>query len=630
MTESLAGRVLAGRYEVRKVLGQGAMGQVWLARQIQLDRDVAIKVLRTSGPVEARARRRLHREARLVARISHPHVVQVYDYGETDEGAPFLVMEFIDGLDAVRPMAACSSLQAILGCADAILAALEAAHGRGVLHRDLKPANMVLRGGDPEQVVLLDFGIAAILGRDNPASSFATASGSQSQLTREGTVVGTPLYMSPEQAQGMPATEASDVYAVGVMLYEWLSGQPPFLGSAGDVMRAHVFRMPAALVPKAGLELPEGLEEVVGRALAKRPEARFPSAAAMRAALQAAVQGPAPGVPRPTTPMDPGRNDSTLELSAPGLSRVGLARLAEAPFAGRLKERHWLHDRVQAALESGGVIVVEGEEGVGKTRLVEEVLREPSLHSRFGQASLPPEGTASLAVLRRALEDLLGLRGLTRNALDGRLSALLGSSGASGPFGLAEAERARLADWLRQGGHSRLSRHDPLDSARDGELLERALRAQASRGPVILLLDDLQWADAATARFLVELTSSLRLAPAPLVLILCRRPSDGADPLAGLFRYEGELVERLTLARLSRSETEQLLRNHSPLSPTAASALAARADGSPLFAVQLLRTLQQRELLVEGPDGLESRASEQGLPASLAQILDQRLDRAGP
>lgn len=628
MTDALAGRVLAGRYEVQKVLGQGAMGQVWRARQIQLDRDVAIKVLRTAGPVDARARRRLHREARLVARISHPHVVQVYDYGETDDGAPFLVMEYIDGVDAVLPMSQCGSLPAILSCTDAILSALEAAHGRGVLHRDLKPANMVLRGGDPARVVLLDFGIAAILGGDHPAASFETASGLNSQLTREGTVVGTPLYMSPEQAQGMPATEASDLYAVGVMLYEWLCGQPPFVGGAEDVMRSHAFRLPPPLTPKASVVVPEALAAVVTKALAKRPEARFGSAGEMREAIQRATEGPAAGVPSPEAAPDLGRNDSTLELSSPSASRVGLARLADAPFVGRLRERHALHDRIQAGLLDGGVVVVEGEEGVGKTRLVEEVLRDSTLPCALGRAGLQPGGGSSLALLRRAVEDLLGLRNLTRAALGGRLSALLATGGASGPFGLAEAERERLTEWLRPDG-GRSSREDPASTSREVELVERALRAHAARQPIVLLLDDLQWADAATFTALSELASSLRLRPAKLVLVLCRRPAEGEDPLVGLLRYEGELVHRLPLGRLSRADTEQLLRAQSPLSPSTATELAARADGSPLFAVQLLRTLQQRDQLVEGRDGLESRASDDGLPDSLAQILAQRLDRAG-
>jgi serine/threonine protein kinase/tetratricopeptide (TPR) repeat protein len=621
--DDLLGQVLAGRYRVVSPLGEGAMGQVWRARQLQLDRDVALKVLHTNAPVQARARRRLHREARLVARISHPNVVQVFDYGETEGGAPYLVMELVEGVVATGRMASAQTVSEVLAAVHGILCALEAAHDKGVLHRDLKPANMILRDGEPASLVLLDFGIAAILNEET-ATDHGDGDGGSARLTRDGAVVGTPLYMSPEQARGLLATERSDLYAVGVILHEWLSGQPPFVGTAEQVMRAHVFDRPPALVPRPGFDVPAVVLDIIRRSLAKVPGDRFHSASEMRHALEAAAEG-APDPPAWRASLDEPdlrpRPSGTLLLSraVSGPTDVAdpLGSLRRAPFTGRARELAWLDDRLSLGLSGrGAILLVEGDEGVGKSRLVEEALQSIDITTQplLGRAALTPAGGSPMHLLRAALSDTVGARELDEDELVRRLGAAMG------------ADAAPFAQWLRGASPPSFDGSGWVDT----DLVHRALRALSPRRPLLLVLDDAQWADPATSAFLVQEAGALRHDPHPVVVVICRQRPSTDDPLADLARYEGTSVHRLSLDRLSATETESLLRGMAPLSGASAAAVASRAHGSPLFAVQLLRSLQDRSLLRAGDDGLELEEDLESsvLPVSLEQILTARLDRA--
>jgi eukaryotic-like serine/threonine-protein kinase len=273
--------VLVDRYELGQRLGTGGMATVVAGHDRVLDRPVAIKLLGRDQPPDARAR--LLREARAAARLHHPNVVAVYDTGEHD-GQPFIVMEFVRGRTLADELRARGrlELEEAVGIALGILDGLAVAHAAGIVHRDVKPGNVLLP--DAGGVKLSDFGIAKAL--EDAAAG----------LTATGTVLGTPNYLAPELISGGTAGPGSDVYGVGCVLFELLTGRPPYSGeSAVSIAYAHVHQ-PVPDVTELRPEVPHDLATVVATAMAKDPAERYPDAAAMRTVL---LDGPSPA-PSPT------------------------------------------------------------------------------------------------------------------------------------------------------------------------------------------------------------------------------------------------------------------------------------------------------------------------------------------
>ncbi|MEZ4250920.1 MAG: protein kinase [Polyangiales bacterium] len=306
------GAVLGGKYRIERKLGEGGMGAVYAAVQEPLGRKVALKVLLPVLARDVTLVSRFQREAELAASLGHPNIVQVTDFG-VDDGSAFLVMDLLEGesLGGVLERERVLAPERVRFIATQVLSALGAAHARGVVHRDLKPDNVYLTSvsGVSDLVKLLDFGIARL----------TEGSGDQ-KMTATGQVLGTPAYMSPEQARGKPVDARSDLYALGVLMYEALSGRMPVDGSNyHELMFAIVGETPtplSELVP----ELDPGLVGVVERAMAKDPNARYANADAMRAALDALgplqVTSPArvPSMP-PTRDFLPGSAGSAADFS---------------------------------------------------------------------------------------------------------------------------------------------------------------------------------------------------------------------------------------------------------------------------------------------------------------------------
>ncbi len=299
-----------GPYRITREIGRGGMAVVYEAYQPSLSRTVAIKVLPQQLTFDRDFVARFLQEARNAAQLSHPNIVPIYDVGQQD-GWYYIVMQHLAGepLNAIIMREGRLPLARATKIIEQVASALDYAHARGVIHRDIKPANIIVGPGDV--ATLTDFGLAK--------AAEAAA------LTRSGSIVGTPEYMSPEQAQGAPATPASDRYALGIVLYQMLAGRPPFFAdTTPSLLFKQVYEPPPSLRPLAP-DLPAGIDAILAMALAKKPAERYASAQEMVAALstlrtlrwsrgKAAVR-PAPARPPAPPPADPGAE--TRLLAAP-------------------------------------------------------------------------------------------------------------------------------------------------------------------------------------------------------------------------------------------------------------------------------------------------------------------------
>jgi serine/threonine protein kinase len=284
-------RILAGRYEVGELIGRGGMAEVHIGHDTRLGRTVAIKILRSDLARDPSFQNRFRREAQSAAALNHPAIVSVYDTGEdvfteptgVVAHVPFIVMEYVEGhtvRDILRDGAAVPIEEAVEITAG-VLSALEYSHHAGIVHRDIKPANVMLT--PTGAVKVMDFGIARAM-----ADSAAT-------MTQTQAVIGTAQYLSPEQARGETVDARSDLYSTGCLLFELLTGRPPFTGDS-PVAVAYQHVREAAPVPSTfASDVPDALDRITLKALAKERDARYSSAAEFRSDLEAAVRGGAVG-----------------------------------------------------------------------------------------------------------------------------------------------------------------------------------------------------------------------------------------------------------------------------------------------------------------------------------------------
>ena len=304
---SQSDRIIGGRYEISQLIGRGGMAEVHIGTDTRLNRIVAIKILRQDLARDPVFQARFRREAQSAANLNHPSIVAVYDTGEetitASDGAeikvPYIVMEYVEG-HTVRELLTDGNpvpLEEAVEIVSGVLDALEYAHHQNLVHRDIKPGNVMIT--TTGKIKVMDFGIARAL------------SDSQATMTQTDAVVGTAQYLSPEQARGEQVDARSDLYSAGCLLFELLTGQPPFKGdSAVAVAFQHVSQLPP-LPSSIAPDIPESLDRVVMKALAKDREERYPDAAHMRADLQASLRGGSVAAPATSTWTAPLAGDAT-------------------------------------------------------------------------------------------------------------------------------------------------------------------------------------------------------------------------------------------------------------------------------------------------------------------------------
>ncbi len=273
-----------GPYEIVAALGAGGMGEVYRARDVRLQRDVAVKVLPSRFVDTPQARERFQREARAVAALQHPHICTVHDVGETSDGQTFLVLELLHGETLQQRLARGPiDLPSLVEIAGDIAAALDTAHRAGIIHRDIKPANIFLTAHGPK---ILDFGLAKAAPRSEPAASMQATQSAPAPLTDPGNTVGTAAYMSPEQLRGEDLDARTDLFSFGLVLYEMATGRAAFTGTTTAVITAAILH--AQATPPRGIrrDLPDRLDDIILKAIEKDRSLRYQHAAELRADLQ--------------------------------------------------------------------------------------------------------------------------------------------------------------------------------------------------------------------------------------------------------------------------------------------------------------------------------------------------------
>jgi serine/threonine-protein kinase len=307
-----------GPYEIVERIGAGGMGEVWRARDTRLDREVAIKVLPDEFFEDKERRERFRREAKLLAAVNHPGIAAIHSFEEIS-GRHLLVQELVEGETLAERLAGGAlSTEEVLRVGHQLADALAHAHERGVVHRDFKSANVIL---SPDgQAKVLDFGLAKKL---SPKEADEATTLSQVTLTEAGTVAGTPAYMAPEQFRGLPADERSDVWALGVVLYEMVAGRRPFRGHTGFEVSSEILTRPPQPLPPS---VPGPLRAVIERCLAKEPSQRYRRGSEVRAALE--VVRPGPDAPRGSPSRAARRKGTAIRKRIRSLVVLPLANLS--------------------------------------------------------------------------------------------------------------------------------------------------------------------------------------------------------------------------------------------------------------------------------------------------------------
>ncbi len=602
----MTGTILGGRYELQREIGRGGMGVVWVALDPLLDREVAIKLV-APHQLSERSVERLRREAQIVARMEHPSIVSVFDIGDHD-GSVYFVMPLIRGT-SLRHLLRDGMLRMseVIEIGTRVAEALDYAHRKGVVHRDIKPENiLVTRESDQSiRVRVTDFGLAIAddVGR----------------LTGSGSIAGTIAYVSPEQIARGVIDGRSDIYALGTVLYECVTGDPPFRGELSAVLYGIAHELPTPPRERCA-EIEERLESLILQCLRKDPEMRPQSAVEIASELgnlqhatagNLALDGHIRAVPRDVT--------DTLRFDP-----------LAGSFVARWSELEELQHRLQKA-SSGEcqLVLVGGEAGIGKSRLLEELGRIaaakeiPVLTGRCVEASpsFPYQGFCELfqSYFRRPVR---GSSASSLSELNGDLVMLF-------PV-LGELESLRSSSSLPGERRERRS----MDRAKILELLAVTLARIAGGRPLVVILEDLHHAEASLDALQYAVR---RLSTSPILFAGTFRNNeiDRAHPLSRLMAgFEGDrrytVIEIGTLERQSHKDFLLSILGHGQLGDELEARVFEASDGNPFFAREILRSLLDSETVARDEQGvwqLQSDAEGLAIPTTIQQTIERRVEK---
>jgi tetratricopeptide (TPR) repeat protein len=591
-------------FEVIDEIGRGGMGIVYKARDTKLGRLVALKVVSDTGPSSNAFQSFLAEEARAASALNHPNILTVYEIGE-EGGRIFIVTEFIEGT-TLRALLQTKGLEVgrALNLGRQIASGLAQAHAKGIVHRDIKPENVMVT---PDfRAKIMDFGVAR------------STSGSSLSL-RPGTILGTLPYISPEQLGGKPADARSDVFSLGVVLYEMVAGRKPFDAEYEAAAVYAIANADPVPLEEQNPSLAPDIINIVNRCLEKNAEKRYKNAEELESALRSAIE-----VTSRYSPAQTVRDAGVVFPSRLFERRTG-------PFVGRGSERRLVaHLLDEVAKGKGKVLIVRGEAGVGKTALIAEALHRPKqgegphlLWGRclFGEAAVPYQPLVS--ALKPVFE-------------------------VGGPNILASLTEAAQTHGLQVEGLQSLMRFFLGLGSESNEIFEKEMLWDAIvllaeilslDRPLALVLDDLQWADRSTMALFEFMARNLQHSKILLVGLARSGPVEPGKTDAGMhvtaslrqLNADG-LTREVALTRFSREETGELiggiLDGGTP-SAELIETLYVRSDGNPMFAVELTGMMKKQGNIKNAGGNWEiAEGSDITVyPTRLQDLVRQRLDR---
>jgi len=570
------------QYEILEEIGSGGMGTVFKARDLSLDRTVAIKILKPdSGSGGSDWVDQLKSEAQAAAKISSPNVVTIHQVGE-DSDPPYIVMEYVRGENIRQEIKKRGSFDvpeaARIACQ--VCDALAAAHREHILHKDIKPENVII--SEEGTVKVMDFGIAK------------AAAPNQSGRDEDVAFMGTAAYMSPEQVLGNPLDERTDLYSLGVVMYELLTGRLPFEGDTVAEILEKKVRETAPLPSDLGFSLPGKLESLVMKAIENDPELRFRSAMELKRALLSCV--PAGGDGRP----DVGQKDAERIEPPHG-------RGSRPDLVGRDEIINQLCDSLERTkLGSGAAAVLSGEGGVGKTAILDETESAAErmgfvvLRGRCMYQDMPVPYFPYVSAIRGLLESPSG-DSLSRAEMD-EIKALI-ETGVT-ELRLFVPYLATVLDTdHRRGLEGAGKGTKDADPSKIFAALGRLFKSVWEHRPLLLILDDFQWVDRSSLQFFHYLGRLSR--QSKMLMVAAYRPEDLQRDSNGsvhqvcdtLSRMEAEgRLTRMEVERLSKSDTFELLRTalrNTRFTEEFRSALYMETLGNPAFVLECLKSLRE-------------------------------------